>query len=373
MDVKHMEVTVTRDDIAIKKVVILAGILALVFIFASLATLLARLRRPVKSSTLCSYPVYKQSSASFCKARQMQLFTYEDLEEATKGFEEAQKLNEGATGTVHYGVLGNGSHVAVQKFQCENEENLMMVLSRVEILSQVSHMSVAPLLGCCIDLGNTPQVVYEVYANGTLDEHLHQGRHKGTIDWQQRLNIAAETASALAYLQYEISPPIYHHDLKSACVFLDKDFSAKIAGFGLLNSGFEDGIHTRYNYEGSRFYRSDVYDFGVILLEIISGSKHVDLPAMALPKIRSGKLEEIVDPHLYYHEQPAFHREQIVIVADLATRCLLFGGDGRLGMMDAAKELIQIAKESLDGGRRGPALEETFQMISMSPDSIYLP
>ncbi|KAL5726738.1 hypothetical protein ACHQM5_000004 [Ranunculus cassubicifolius] len=335
--------------------------------------------RPYNSKKVVLLAGFKQSSLSYCKASKTRLFTYKELEEATKGFHEGQKLIDGTNGTVHSGVLGDGLHVAVQKVPCQNEQNLMSVLSRVETLSQVLHRNVACILGCCIDAGQSLLVAYEFYLNGTLDEHLH----RGGLDWHQRLHVAAETASALAYLQYEISPPIYHHDLKSACIFLDEDFSAEVAGFGLLNVDL---------IEVSEFlHQSDVYNlldlefpekwfqhnFGVVLLEILSGS-HKHVPALVLPKIRSGKLEEIVDPHLYYHEQPTFHREQIGVVADLATRCLLFGGDGRL--MDAAREIVQIAKGSLEGGiRRGPALEETFsnssllQMMSMSPDSIYLP
>ncbi|PIA48750.1 hypothetical protein AQUCO_01300002v1 [Aquilegia coerulea] len=363
-----------------KKVVILIGILALAFILASLAVVFALLKRPI-NSTLDSSLQFQQSSVSHCKSTKTKNFMYPDLEEATKGFEEGRKLFNGVNGTVHLGILGNESQVAVQKVQCENEQSLMMVLSRVEILSQLSHRNVACLMGCCMNSSYTPLVIYEFYANGTLEEHLLQQSEKGGLDWCQRLSIAMETASALAYLQYEITPPIYHHDLKSACIFLDQDYSVKIAGFELLNPGVEGVIPACCNFEGnSQIYRSDVYDLGLVLLEIISGSKHVDPPAMALPKIRSGKLEEIVDPHLNYHEQPTFRREQIGIVADLATRCLLFGGDGRLGMMDAARELVQMMKETPNGGsRRGAALDETFsnssllQMISMSPDSIYLP
>lgn len=245
------------------------------------------------------------------------------------------------------------------------------VLSQIEVLSAVLHRNMARLLGCCIDSGCTPLVVYEYPANGTLEEHLHQIRGKNlSLDWYKRLKIAAETASILSFLQYEICPPILHHDLKSGCIFLDHDFSIKIAGFGLVRSASEDPC----------FHRNDVYNLGVILLEIIAGPRALEPPTAALQKIGSGKLEEIVDPVLHYHEQPPFRREQIEIVADLATRCLLFGGDGKLGMMDVTRELVHMMKESRDGcSKRGPALEETFsnssllQMISMSPDSIYVP
>ncbi|KAI5345976.1 hypothetical protein L3X38_013854 [Prunus dulcis] len=363
------------------KLVILAGVLAPVFIIASLIALLCLLKYPAKPGTFD--PAQKphfQSTISFRKASRTRLFTYHELEEATKGFEEGQKLLSGNNGTIFAGVLGDGSHIAVHKVECENEKDLIQVLSQIEVLSAVLHRNIARLLGCCIDLAYTPLLVYEYPANSTLEEHLHQrGGQNVALDWYKRLSIAAETASVLAFLQYEISPPIFHCDLKSAYIFIDENFSSKVAGFGLLITSLGDGSQS-HNHEDSRFHKNDVYAFGVMLLEIIAGSNCLDLPTVALQKIRSGKLEEIVDPHLYYHEQPSYRREQIEIVADLAMRCLLFGGDGKLGMYDVARELVHIRRDSSDGGsKRGPALEETFsnssllQMISMSPDSTYVP
>ncbi|XWS76794.1 hypothetical protein CRYUN_Cryun01aG0208500 [Craigia yunnanensis] len=296
------------------------------------------------------------STISFRKACRTRLFSYRELDEATRAFEDGQKLLDATNGTIHAGVLRNGSHIAVQKVQSENERGLIHVLSRIELLSAVLHRNLARILGCCIDSGYTLMVVYEYPANGTLEEHLRNIRgQKFGLDWYKRLSIAAETASILAYLQYEISPPIFHHGLKSSgYIFLDVDFSVKLAGFAMLSSSSGD--------------------------EIISGSKYSDKPSVTLQKIESGKLEEIVDPSLYHHERPIFHREQIEIVEDIATRCLLFGGDGKIGMIDVARELVHTAKESTDGGsKRGPALEETFsnssllQMISMSSDAIHVP
>ncbi|XP_059634472.1 probably inactive receptor-like protein kinase At2g46850 [Cornus florida] len=364
-----------------KKVEILAGVLTSAFTIASLIALFCLLRRPIKSGNFDLDQTHIQSSILFSKASRTRLFTYHELEEATKGFEDAQKLVGGTKGTFYAGILEDGSHVAVHKVHCESERDLVQVLSRVELLSAVLHRSMARLLGCCIDSGYTPLVVYEYPVNGTLEEHLHHNKaQKIGLDWYKRLNIATETASFLAFLQYEISPPIFHHDLRSGCIFLDENFSIKIAGFGLLATSIGDGPLSVNNSDGSPFGRNDVCGLGVVLLEIIAGARQLDLPTIALEKIRNGKLEEIVDPLLYYHEQPRFHREQIEIVADLATRCLLFGGDGKLGMVDVARKLLHITKENVDGGSgREPALKETFsnssllQMISMSPDSIHVP
>ncbi|EOX95546.1 hypothetical protein QUC31_005096 [Theobroma cacao] len=364
-----------------RKLVIVAGVLAPAFILASLFLFLCILKRPVKPGAFLDQAHF-HSTISFRKACGTRLFSYRELEEATRVFEDGQKLVDGTNGTIHAGVLGDGSHIAVQKVQCDNERDLIHVLSIIELLSAVLHRNLARLLGCCIDSGYSLMVVYEYPANGTLEEHLQHSRgQKFGLDWYKRLSIAAETASVLAYLQHEISPPIFHHGLKSSgYIFLDADFSVKVAGFALLSSSLGDGSDLCNNYENPHIHKNDVYDFGLLLLEIISGSKYSDMPSVALQKIKSGKIEEIVDPSLYYHEQPIFRREQIEIVADIATRCLLFGGDGKIGMFDVARELVHIAKESIDGGsKRGPALEETFsnssllQMISMSPDSIHVP
>ncbi|KAI4355328.1 hypothetical protein L6164_004111 [Bauhinia variegata] len=363
-----------------RKLVIIIGVLGPVLIVASLMVLFFLLRKPARPGMFDSEQAYYHNT-SFRKACRTRLFSGHELEEATNGFDEDKKLMHENNGTIYAGVLGDGSHVAVHQLKCEDEKDLIQVLSHIEVLSCIVHRNIACLLGCCVDSGYTPLVVYEYPANGTLEEHLHQSKGLNlSLDWYRRLTIAAETASALAFLQYENTPPIFHHNLKSGCIFLDDDFSVKIAGFGLIKSNSRFGSHLYNNHEGIHVCKNDVYDVGVVLLEIITGSNQLESPSIALQKIRAGKLEEIVDPLLYYHEQPHYRQEQIQIIADLATRCILFGGDGKLAMIDVARELVHITKESLHGETmRTSALEETFsnssllQMISMSPDSVHVP
>ncbi|XP_017242637.1 probably inactive receptor-like protein kinase At2g46850 [Daucus carota subsp. sativus] len=365
-----------------RKLEVLAGVLTSAFCVASLIALCCLLKRHNRSGTFQPHQDHCESSISFgCRTR---LFTYHELEEATKGFADCKKLVSSTTGELYTGVLGNGLKVVVHKVQCGSKGDLMQILSQVEVLSAVSHKSMARVLGCSIDCGDAPLVVYEDPANGTLLEYLHQNRqdNKNGLDWYTRLNIVTETSSVLAFLQCEICPPILHNDFQSGYILLDQEFSARLAGFVLL-TGQTGPDHSLGSRGLHHFHRSDVYNLGLVLLEIIVGSTLVPLD-IDLQKIRGGKLEEIVDPLLYYHEQPSFVKEQIERVADLATRCLLFGGDGKLSMMDAARELLHIRTSTGTGGgggssRRGPALEETFsnssllQMMSMSPDSIYLP
>uniref|UniRef100_A0A803KZW3 Protein kinase domain-containing protein n=1 Tax=Chenopodium quinoa TaxID=63459 RepID=A0A803KZW3_CHEQI len=343
-------------------------VLTSAFAAASFLALLCLIKRSVKSTAYGSpHKPQFRSTLSFRKSCNTRLFTLNELDEATDGFNEGQKVMDSCGGSVFTGKLKDGSHIAVQRVKCENEKDLMQVLTRVELLSTIMHRNLAHIFGCCIDSGYTPMVVYEFPENRTLEDHLHKEQpDKIGLDWYKRLSIAAQTASLLAFLQHEVSPPVSHQNLKTSSIFLDQDFNVKVACFGMFCS--------------LELYNSEVYDLGVFLLEVVSGSKHPDMPTIALYKTRDGKIEEIIDPLLYYHEQPPFRRDQIDRVADIATRCLLFGGDGKLRMVDVARELVHITRDSIDGGsRRGPAIEETFsnssllQMISISPDSIYVP
>lgn len=348
-----------------------AGVLAPLFILGSLLALFCLLKRPVTTTHKgenfhhsTTTTTTTTTSVSFRKGyNKTRLFTYRELEEATKGFQDSNKLTQGKTGTIYLGNLTNGTRVIVHKVLCENQIEFLEISSQIDHLSAVLHRNLARIIGFCMDIGYNPFVVYEYPVNGSLEDRLHLG-----LDWCKRVNIVAEVAGLLALLQYENYPPILHNNIASGYIFLDEDFQARVTGFGLQRKQRID---------------SSMYDFAVLLLEIVTGSKQRDQETVTqtLQRIKSGKLEEIVDPCMYFHELPMVSREQIGSVADIATRCVLFGGDGKFGMVDAARELLQIAGNSGGSGcdKKGDGIEETFsnssllQMISMSPDSIYLP
>lgn len=355
------------------------GVLTSALTITSLTALFCVLRRPMKTD-IFDHPsmTRSQGNVSLQKPCPVRMFTYHELEQATKGFQKEQILIDhgGGKGTLYSGTLMDGSRIAVHRLHCDSERELVEVLSRVEALHAVSHKNVPNILGWSVDSGYTPLVVYENPVNGTLREHLFQAKDETRrgLDWHRRTNIIAETANVLAFLQSEVYPPIIHHELNAHSIFLDEDLTVKLFGLELpTNANTDNRKH------------SDVYNFGLVLLEVITGSSLDHVPSKtALQKITSGKLEEIVDQRLYYHEQPIFRREQIEIVADLATRCIIFGSqNGKFHIGDVSRELIHITKDGIDGrNRRCPSthnLEETFsnssllQMISMSPDSIHVP
>ncbi|KAF8091723.1 hypothetical protein N665_0437s0011 [Sinapis alba] len=352
-----------------KKLTVLAGVLAPLFILGSLLALFCLLKRPVTTTHEAQHfdhsptTTTTTTSVSFRKGyNKTRLFTYRELEEATKGFQDSHKLTQGNTGTIYSGNLKNGTRVIVHKVLCENQIEFLEISSQIDHLSAVLHRNLARIIGFCMDIGYSPVVVYEYPVNGSLEDRLRLG-----LDWCKRVNIVAEVAGLLALLQYENYPPILHNNIGSGYIFLDEDFQAKVTGFGL---------HRKQKTDTS------MYDVAVLLLEIVTGSKQrEETMTQALQRVRCGKLEEVVDPSLYFHEQPVAYKEQIGLVADIATRCVLFGGDGKFGMVDAARELLLIAENNGGGGcdKKGDGIEETFsnssllQMISMSPDSIYLP
>ncbi|KAJ0968913.1 hypothetical protein J5N97_021790 [Dioscorea zingiberensis] len=348
-----------------KRVAILAVVLGCGFLLAAAIALWFVLRRSSKGKRWDLDPAcLPKILGSACRTR---LFTYEELKEATKGFED-HKLVAAIDGTVHTGVLDDGSLVAVQKVRCETQQNLRQVLERVELLSQISHKNIARIIGCSIGSNYTLLLVHEFFSSRTLEELLQQGKGNG-LNWYNRISIATEVASALAYLQCEISPPIYIQDLNSHDIFVEINYSVKVASFKFLSS---------------IVVSSDaqvIANFGLILLELVVGSKCGDMLGIVLPKIKDRKFREIVDPYLGYAKELPVQREQMETVAGLAVKCLSSRENEGVCIVGIAKELINILNgyPGSSSSRMRPALEETFsnssllQMISMSPDSLHLP
>eukprot|EP00249_Psilotum_nudum_P022968 c28706_g1_i1 orf=701-1843(+) len=298
-------------------------------------------------------------------------FSYKELERATNCFSPNQKLGNGGCGTVYAGKLQDGRLVAVKRINYPNTQGLQQVVNEVNVLSTAKHRNLVLLLGCCIERVD-PLIVFEYVPNGTLTEHLQRERGEG-LNWSTRISIATETAEALAYL-HSVDPPIYHRDVKSSNILLDYDFKAKVADFGLsrLAFGLIDASHISTIPQGTPGYldpeyhqnfhlsdKSDVYSFGVVLIEIISGLKPIDfsrnkkevnLAALAVAKIGSGCVDEIIDPFLEAHNMPEV-RTMIQRVAELAFRCLSFDKDARPTMTEVMEELALIRGETTRSGQ----------------------
>ncbi|KAL6520069.1 hypothetical protein OROHE_017212 [Orobanche hederae] len=214
-------------------------------------------------------------------------FTYDELASATAGFSQANLLGQGGFGYVHKGVLPNGKEVAVKSLKSGSGQGEREFQAEVEIISRVHHRYLVSLVGYCI-AGEQRMLVYEYVPNKTLEFHLH-AKGQPVMDWASRLRIAVGSAKGLAYLHEDCHPRIIHRDIKAANILLDSNYEAKVADFGLakLTSDNYTHVSTRvmgtfgylapeYAASGKLTEKSDVFSFGVMLLELISGHRPVD-------------------------------------------------------------------------------------------------
>ncbi|KAG4992072.1 Proline-rich receptor-like protein kinase PERK1 [Glycine soja] len=214
-------------------------------------------------------------------------FTYEELARATDGFSDANLLGQGGFGYVHRGILPNGKEVAVKQLKAGSGQGEREFQAEVEIISRVHHKHLVSLVGYCIT-GSQRLLVYEFVPNNTLEFHLH-GKGRPTMDWPTRLRIALGSAKGLAYLHEDCHPKIIHRDIKSANILLDFKFEAKVADFGLAKFSSDVNTHVSTRVMGTFGYlapeyassgkltdKSDVFSYGIMLLELITGRRPVD-------------------------------------------------------------------------------------------------
>ncbi|KAK6151799.1 hypothetical protein DH2020_014434 [Rehmannia glutinosa] len=214
-------------------------------------------------------------------------FTYEELAMATDGFSDANLLGQGGFGYVHRGVLPNGKEVAVKQLKAGSGQGEREFQAEVEIISRVHHKHLVSLVGYCIT-GIQRMLVYEFVPNNTLEFHLH-GKGRPVMDWPTRLRIALGSSKGLAYLHEDCHPKIIHRDIKAANILLDFNFEAKVADFGLAKIASDANTHVSTRVMGTFGYlapeyaasgkltdKSDVFSFGVMLLELITGRRPVD-------------------------------------------------------------------------------------------------
>ncbi|CAI9298473.1 unnamed protein product [Lactuca saligna] len=259
-------------------------------------------------------------------------FTYEELAMATEGFSEANLLGQGGFGYVHKGVLPNGKEVAVKSLKAGSGQGEREFQAEVEIISRVHHKHLVSLVGYCIS-GDQRMLVYEFVPNNTMEYHLH-GKNRPVMDFSTRLRIALGAAKGLAYLHEDCHPKIIHRDIKAANILLEFNFEAKVADFGLakITSDVATHVSTRvmgtfgylapeYAASGKLTEKSDVFSYGVMLLELITGRRPVDtaqtfmddsLVDWARPlltrALEDGNFDSIVDQRLpkdYNHSEMA--------------------------------------------------------------------
>ncbi|XP_042456062.1 G-type lectin S-receptor-like serine/threonine-protein kinase At4g27290 [Zingiber officinale] len=215
------------------------------------------------------------------------LFDLDTVLDATNNFAAENKLGQGGFGPVYKGRLGDGQEIAVKRLSKTSTQGIDEFKNEVVIIAKLQHQNLVRLLGCCIQ-GGERTLIYEYMPNGSLDAFLFDEEKRMLLDWKTRYDIIVGIARGLLYLHHDSRLKIIHRDMKASNILLDKDNIPKISDFGLARifRGDEMEINTRkvvgtygymspeYGMNGIFSIKSDVFSFGVLILEIISGKKN---------------------------------------------------------------------------------------------------
>ncbi|TKV98393.1 hypothetical protein SEVIR_9G557400v4 [Setaria viridis] len=316
------------------------------------------------------------------EAPRLREFTLAELRAATKGFKPEMVLGEGGFGRVYKGWVDErtlnpakssaGVIVAVKKLNPESVQGLQEWQSEVNFLGRLSHPNLVRLLGYCGE-DRELLLVYEFMSKGSLENHLFRRGSTEPLAWNTRLKIAIGAARGLAFLHSSEKQVIYR-DFKASNILLDSDFTAKLSDFGLAKNGPSAGrshVTTRvigtYGYAapeyvatGHLYVKSDVYGFGVVLLELLTGLRAHDLNRpghqqnlvdWARPYLSGrGKLTSLMDQRLGGQYPP----KAALQAAKLANKCLAGDPRSRPSMADVVAALEGVeAMQAPDAGAKG--------------------
>ncbi|XP_065866348.1 probable serine/threonine-protein kinase PBL5 isoform X1 [Euphorbia lathyris] len=297
------------------------------------------------------------------------VFNFDELTSATGNFREDCFVGEGGFGKVYKGHLEKINQVvAIKQLDRNGVQGTREFVNEVCTLIQANHTNLVKLLGYCAE-GTQRLLVYEYMPLGSLENHLHDlPLNRQPLDWNTRMKIAAGAAKGLEYLHEEMTPPIIYRDLKCSNILLGEGYHPKLSDFGLAKegpSGDKTHVSTRvmgtygycapdYAMTGQLTFKSDIYSFGVVLLEIITGRKAIDqtkdrneqnLVAWARPLFRDRRnFAQMVDP-LMKGEYPVRGLYQALAIAAM---CVQEQPNMRPAISDVVLALNYLASQKYD-------------------------
>lgn len=218
------------------------------------------------------------------EVQNIKLYTYKELRVATDDFSPANKIGEGGFGPVYRGKLRHGKDAAIKVLAAESKQGAREFLTELKVISDIEHENLAKLCGCCVE-GDHRILVYDYIENNSLAQTLLGNGHSSIqFSWRTRTKICIGIARGLAYLHEEVRPHIVHRDIKASNILLDKYLTPKISDFGLAKlipanmthvstrvAGTIGYLAPEYAIRGQLTRRADIYSFGVLLVEIVSG------------------------------------------------------------------------------------------------------
>eukprot|EP00252_Welwitschia_mirabilis_P002812 TRINITY_DN1280_c0_g1_i1.p1 TRINITY_DN1280_c0_g1~~TRINITY_DN1280_c0_g1_i1.p1 ORF type:complete len:402 (+),score=47.28 TRINITY_DN1280_c0_g1_i1:420-1625(+) len=228
------------------------------------------------------------------------IFSWEMLVQATNNFHEDHRIGEGSFASVFKGILQDCKMIAVKMLKIQPSRGDQEFMNEVELLTKVQHRNLVTLLGCCKE-GDKRLLVYEYMPHNSLEKIIFDQNKRKELDWNKRRDIISGVASGLSYLHEDSKLKIVHRDIKASNILLDDKLNPKIADFGFAKHFPDDKSHTQsklvgtigyiapeYVREGHISVKTDVFSFGVLTLEIISGRSYdaSDLPEDMRPLLK---------------------------------------------------------------------------------------
>ncbi|KAK1439660.1 hypothetical protein QVD17_05480 [Tagetes erecta] len=306
-------------------------------------------------------------------------FTLRQIKAATNNFDVANKIGEGGFGPVYKGVLPDGTLIAVKQLSAKSRQGNREFLNELGVISALQHKHLVKLHGCCIE-GNQLLLAYEYMENNSLARALFGPEEDQLeLDWPSRYRICIGIARGLAFLHEESRLKIVHRDIKATNVLLDKNLDAKISDFGLAKLDEEDNTHISTRVAGTYGYmapeyalrgyltdKADVYSYGIVLLEIVSGTantvdrlkeNHFILLDRANDLKTTGDLLELADPRL----DSDYDVQEMMVVINIALACTAIAPNERPTMSSVVSMLE---------GRIVPqefVVEQSISMTEMNP------
>ncbi|CAL9197806.1 unnamed protein product [Musa hybrid cultivar] len=281
---------------------------------------------------------FRKKFSSVCR-----LFSYEELEQATSNFLHENLIGKGGSSSVYKGCLSDGKELAV-KILKPSEDAVKDFVSEIEIITTLHHKNIIALLGFCFQ-NNSLMLVYDYLSRGSLEEILHgEEVNKHVLGWAERYKVAIGVAEALDYLHGGgTTEPVIHRDVKSSNILLSDDFEPQLSDFGLAKwasassqlicsdvAGTFGYLAPEYILYGKVNEKVDVYAFGVVLLELLSGRKPISsgcpkgqesLLMWAKPILQDGDTKQLIDPGLK-NEFSSDQVERMILAASLCARRL---------------------------------------------------
>lgn len=315
---------------------------------------LSKKERAAKKYTEVKKQVYQETTTKLMTFHGDLPYPSCEIIEKLESLNEEDIVGSGGFGTVYRMVMNDCGTFAVKKIDKGRQGSDLVFERELEILGSIKHINLVNLRGYC-RLPSTKLLIYDFLAMGSLDDFLHEnGDEKKLLNWDARVRIALGSARGLAYLHHDCSPRIIHRDIKSSNILLDENLEPRVSDFGLAKLLVDEDCHVttvvagtfgylapEYLQNGRATAKTDVYSFGVLLLELVTGKRPTDptfvkrglnVVGWMNTMVRENKLEDVVDKRCTDTDT-----DTVEAIIEIAARCTDANPDERPSMQQVLK------------------------------------